>query len=92
MITRPSRDCSGNAFLCEDVLAEEGVTDFDRYAYLPGAEPQVNLYVGTTPDSVIEQAGKPGGQVVQEPRQAPGVSFALIADPQGHAAGLAQQG
>ena len=45
VITRPSRDCSGNAFLCEDVLAEEGVTDFDRYAYLPGAEPQVNLYV-----------------------------------------------
>jgi citronellol/citronellal dehydrogenase len=45
VITRPSRDCSGNAFLCEDVLAEEGVTDFDRYAYLPGAEPQVDLYV-----------------------------------------------
>ena len=45
VITRPSRDCTGNAFLCEDVLAEEGVTDFDRYAYRPGAEPQVNLYV-----------------------------------------------
>jgi citronellol/citronellal dehydrogenase len=45
VITRPSRDCTGNAFLCEDVLAEEGVTDFSRYAYLPGAEPQVDLYV-----------------------------------------------
>ena len=45
MITRPSRDCTGNAFLCEDVLAEEGVTDFDRYAYRPGAEPQVDLFV-----------------------------------------------
>ena len=30
VITRPSRDCTGNAFLCEDVLAAEGVTDFDR--------------------------------------------------------------
>src|ERR1700751_2003900 len=40
VITKPSRDCSGNAFLCEDVLAEAGVTNFDRYAYLPGAEPQ----------------------------------------------------
>jgi citronellol/citronellal dehydrogenase len=45
VITRPSRDCTGHAFLCEDVLAQEGVTDFDRYAYRPGAEPQVDLYV-----------------------------------------------
>jgi predicted enzyme related to lactoylglutathione lyase len=30
--------------------------------------------------------------VVQAPRQAQGVSFALIADPQGHVIGLAQQG
>ena len=45
VITRPSRDCTGNAFLCEDVLAAEGVTDFDRYSYQPGAEPQVDLFV-----------------------------------------------
>jgi len=45
VVTRPSRDCSGNSFLCEDVLAEEGVTDWDRYAYVAGAEPQVDLFV-----------------------------------------------
>jgi len=45
VITRPSRDCTGNAFLCEDVLAAEGVTDLDRYSYQPGAEPQVDLFV-----------------------------------------------
>jgi citronellol/citronellal dehydrogenase len=45
VITRPSRECTGHAYLCEDVLAEEGVTDLDRYAYLPGAEPQVDLFV-----------------------------------------------
>ena len=45
VITRPSRDCTGNAFLCEDVLAAEGVTDFDRYAYQPGTEPQADLFV-----------------------------------------------
>ena len=45
VITRPSRDCTGNAFLCEDVLAAEGVTDFDRYAYQPGAEPEADLFV-----------------------------------------------
>jgi len=45
VLTRPSRECTGNFYLCEDVLAEEGVTDFDRYAAAPGAEPQVDLYV-----------------------------------------------
>ena len=45
VITRASRDCTGNAFLCEDVLAAEGVTDFDRYAYQPGAEPEADLFV-----------------------------------------------
>jgi citronellol/citronellal dehydrogenase len=45
VITKPSRDCTGNALLCEDVLAKEGVTDFDRYAYQPGAEPQADLFV-----------------------------------------------
>ena len=45
VITRPSRECTGNMLLCEDVLAEEGVTDFGQYAYVPDAEPQVDLYV-----------------------------------------------
>jgi citronellol/citronellal dehydrogenase len=45
VITRASRDCTGNTFLCEDVLAQEGVTDLDAYAYLPGAVPQVDLFV-----------------------------------------------
>jgi citronellol/citronellal dehydrogenase len=45
VITRPSRECTGNTYLCEDVLREEGVTDFDQYAYVPGSEPMVDLYV-----------------------------------------------
>jgi citronellol/citronellal dehydrogenase len=45
VLTRPSRECTGNFFLCEDVLVEEGVTDFSAYAAAPGAEPQVDLYV-----------------------------------------------
>lgn len=45
VITRPSRECTGNTYLCEDVLVEEGVTDFDQYAYVPGSEPMVDLYV-----------------------------------------------
>src|SRR3984885_4595622 len=45
VITKPSRECTGNAFLCEDVLAADGVTDFDQYAYVVGAQPQVDLFV-----------------------------------------------
>ncbi len=45
ILNRPSRDCTGNAFLCEDVLVEEGVTDFEPYSYVPGAELAVDLFV-----------------------------------------------
>lgn len=45
VLTRPARACTGNAFLCEDVLAEEGVTDLSAYAYVPGAELAVDLFV-----------------------------------------------
>lgn len=45
VLSRPSRECTGNFFLCEDVLAEEGVTDFSQYSAVEGAEPQVDLYV-----------------------------------------------
>jgi uncharacterized protein len=39
----------------------------------------------------IANATRLGGRVVQEPVTVPGVAFALIADPQGHVVGLAQQ-
>src|SRR5947208_1304736 len=45
VVTRPARECTGHTFLCEDVLAEAGVTDFSRYAYVDGAELQADLYV-----------------------------------------------
>jgi citronellol/citronellal dehydrogenase len=46
VLTRPSRECTGNLFLCEDVLAEAGVTDLSEYSYAGSdAELQVDLYV-----------------------------------------------
>ena len=39
----------------------------------------------------IEHTARLGGRIVQEPVTVPGVSFALISDPQGHVVGLAQQ-
>ncbi len=45
ILNRPAGECSGNAFLCEDVLVEEGVTDLSQYSYIPGAELAVDLFV-----------------------------------------------
>ena len=35
VITRDSRSCTGNFFIDEEVLREEGITDLDRYAVAP---------------------------------------------------------
>ena len=45
ILNRPSHECTGNFYLCEDVLVEEGITDFSVYSAVEGAEPQVDLYV-----------------------------------------------
>ena len=46
ILNRPSRETTGNFFLCEDVLAGEGITDLSDYSY-GGAESelQVDLFV-----------------------------------------------
>ena len=38
ILTQPAKDCTGNFFVDEDVLRRAGVTDFDRYAMVPGAQ------------------------------------------------------
>ncbi len=45
ILTRPARETTGNFFIDDEVLAEEGVTDLDPYAYVDGAELQVDLFV-----------------------------------------------
>ena len=45
ILCRDSRACTGNTYLCEDVLAEEGVTDLSKYSYVDGADLAVDLYV-----------------------------------------------
>jgi citronellol/citronellal dehydrogenase len=37
ILVRDGRSCTGNFFIDEDILSEEGVTDFSPYAYEPGA-------------------------------------------------------
>ncbi|MDA2933369.1 NAD(P)-dependent oxidoreductase [Acidobacteria bacterium AH-259-D05] len=46
ILTRPGRSCTGNFFVDETILREEGITDFDNYAVTPGSEltPDFFLY------------------------------------------------
>lgn len=43
ILTRPARECTGRSLIVEDVLEETGVTDFARYAAVPGT-PDEALY------------------------------------------------
>ncbi|ALK09922.1 SDR family oxidoreductase [Blastochloris viridis] len=45
ILTRPARECSGNFFLDEGVLAQEGVTDFSAYAVDPAQSLLPDLFV-----------------------------------------------
>ena len=49
ILTRPSRETTGNFFIDEDVLRAQGQTDFSMYAPLSGAEPALDFFV---PDAV----------------------------------------
>jgi citronellol/citronellal dehydrogenase len=44
-LTRPSRECTGNFFIDEEVLRAAGVSDLSQYAFRPGAELMSDLFV-----------------------------------------------
>ncbi|MDT4916761.1 MAG: citronellol/citronellal dehydrogenase, partial [Pseudonocardiales bacterium] len=41
IVTRPARECTGNTFIDDDVLAEAGVTDLSRYRHGPGSDDEL---------------------------------------------------
>ncbi len=45
ILSRPSATCTGNAFIDENVLAEEGITDLDKYAVVPGGKLYNDLFL-----------------------------------------------
>lgn len=45
ILKRPSASCTGNLYLDEDVLAEEGVTDLSGYSVVPGATLYTDLFL-----------------------------------------------
>lgn len=45
ILTRPSRECTGNFFVDEDVLREAGQADFDQYAVDPESELMPDFFI-----------------------------------------------
>lgn len=45
ILARPSRECTGNFFIDDEVLAAEGVTDFEQYAVEPGNELMGDIFL-----------------------------------------------
>jgi citronellol/citronellal dehydrogenase len=45
ILDRPSTDCTGNFFIDEDVLKENGITNFDGYAVNPGKELMTDIFL-----------------------------------------------
>ncbi|TDI13511.1 MAG: NAD(P)-dependent oxidoreductase [Acidobacteria bacterium] len=45
ILTRNSRENTGNFYIDDEVLAEEGITDLESYAMTPGVEPLPTLFV-----------------------------------------------
>ena len=75
-------------------FVDTGVPDalYTAISPLQGEEDLVTFFVGVEDiETSMKEATRLGGRVVQEPMTVPGVSFGLIADPQGHVVGLAQQ-
>jgi citronellol/citronellal dehydrogenase len=45
ILNKPSTECTGNCFIDEDVLADEGITDLDKYAVEPGGQLYTDLFL-----------------------------------------------
>jgi len=54
VLKRDSKECTGNFFLDQDVLEEEGVSDFDQYAIDPEATLVSDFFVDDNPEDWIQ--------------------------------------
>jgi citronellol/citronellal dehydrogenase len=52
ILVRDPRSCTGNAFMDDEVLAEAGVTDLDRYVASDDADLALDLFVDGWPEGV----------------------------------------
>jgi citronellol/citronellal dehydrogenase len=49
VLSRDPRECTGNAFIDDEVLAEAGITDLDRYSAVSDADLSLDLFVDGWP-------------------------------------------
>jgi citronellol/citronellal dehydrogenase len=49
ILVRDPRSCTGNAFIDDEVLAEAGITDLERYSASDDAELALDLFVDGWP-------------------------------------------
>lgn len=63
ILTRESKKCTGNFFLDEDVLREEGITNFDKYSYIPGATLAFDLFVDPETRTIGKGPNKPAAML-----------------------------
>ena len=54
VLKRDSSTCTGNFFLDQDVLEEEGVSDFDQYSIDPEATLVSDFFVDDNPEDWIQ--------------------------------------
>lgn len=45
ILRRSSSECTGNTFIDEEVLAQEGITNLDEYSVVPGAQLYQDLFL-----------------------------------------------
>lgn len=45
ILSKSSKECTGNTFIDENVLAAEGITDLDKYAVVPGGKLYNDLFL-----------------------------------------------
>jgi citronellol/citronellal dehydrogenase len=45
ILTKNSRDCTGNFFVDEEVLINEGIKDLNKYLVLPNSKPQPDIFL-----------------------------------------------
>ncbi len=51
ILRRDPRECSGNSYIDDEVLAEEGITDLSRYQAEDGEELQLDLFLDDWPEA-----------------------------------------
>jgi citronellol/citronellal dehydrogenase len=45
ILQQPSKECTGNLFIDEDVLAKAGITDLGKYSVVPGSTLYNDLFI-----------------------------------------------